>query len=160
MVAQALIAAGLPFHLSMVFACELSAGCREVLQDLPVAHIFGDIMSLLSVREYNPDWDFQRKAGAIMGAAAFVTGWCYSRQAYCQYGTCDVDTSGSPCQDWSSAGLGMGVDGKRIHVFLAWARLHLIWETCVIIHENVTNFDIALLQYLYKRLGLQTVCLF
>ena len=41
----------------------------------------------------------------------------------------------------------MGVDGRHIHVFLAWVRWHLSWETAVIIHENVVNFDIALLQY-------------
>ena len=83
----------------------------------------------------------------MMSAAAFVTGWCYKCGKYCPYFTSDIDTSGSPCQDWSSAGLGLGVEGKRIHLFLAWVRLHSIWETCVIIHENVTNFDIALLQY-------------
>ena len=143
----ALLASGMPFKLRMVFACEISAGCREVLRDLPVAHIFGDIMSLLSVGPLNLEWDFQRKTQVVMSAAAYVTGMCYKCQKYCQYFTADIDTSGSPCQDWSSAGLGLGVEGKRIHLFLAWVRLHLIWETLVIIHENVTNFDIALLHY-------------
>ena len=146
-VGLALLAAGMPFKLRMVFACEISAGCREVLRDLPVAHIFGDIVSLLSVGTLNLDWDFQRKTQVMMSATAFVTGWCYKCGKYCPYFTSDIDTSGSPCQDWSSAGLGLGVEGKRIHLFLAWVRLHLIWETSVIIHENVTNFDIALLQY-------------
>jgi len=131
----------------MLSACEVSAVCREVLQDLPVAHIFGDILSLLSTAPLSLDWDFRRKAEVIMASAAFVTGWCYRCQGYCAFRPGEIDTSGSPCQDWSSAGLGMGVEGKRIHVFLAWVRLHLIWETLVIIHENVTNFDITLLHH-------------
>ena len=143
----ALLAAGLPFHLQPAFACEISGVCREVLRDLPIPHIFGDIMMLLACEAVSPDWGFGRKVHAMMAASAFSNGWCYRCQKYCSFHASDIDTSGSPCQDWSSAGLGLGVEGKRIHICLAWARFHLLWETAIVIHENVTNFDIQLLHH-------------
>ena len=82
-----------------------------------------------------------------MGASAFLTAWCYRCRQYCDAGPSDIDTSGSPCQDWSAAGLRLGVDGKNIHLLLSWMRRHMLWQTAVVIHENVPNFDIGLLHH-------------
>lgn len=151
-VGQSLLAVGLPFLVESIFACEKSEHCHEVLRDLPVQHVIGDIMNLLALETFDADWDYERKVKMIMSASIFLTAWCSKHESYCHIGPSDIDTSGSPCQDWSAAGLGLGVDGRHIHVFLAWVRWHLTWETPVIIHENVVNFDVALLHHFLGHL--------
>ena len=57
----------------------------------------------------------------------------------------DVDTSGPPCQDWSSAGLRQGQRGPNFYGLVAWMSWHLQVQTPLIIFENVSGFDVELL---------------
>lgn len=70
---------------------------------------------------------------------------------YCQVGGVgvgglvpDIDTSGSPCQDWSSAGHRRGLHGPSGPLLLAWIRWHRSQQTALIVHENVVGFDVSI----------------
>jgi hypothetical protein len=57
-----------------------------------------------------------------------------------------IDTSGPPCQDWSSSGKRLESQGPRFLAFLAWAFWHLRVQTPLIIFEDVVGFDAELLR--------------
>ena len=148
-VGAALRAQGFPFSLTCHFACDVDADCRNVLTGLGLGHVFGDIMALIAA-VVDETWHVTRKERSIMCAPVRASSQCYQCGVTCPCGPVQVTVSGSPCQDWSSAGNMLGLGGKRAHVLLAWIRWHIVWEPPLIIHENVTRFD---LQVLESRLG-------
>ena len=89
---------------------------------------------------------FEQKAKAVHRAAVRLSASCSRCGTRCPVRAVDIDTSGSPCQDWSSAGLRQGTEGKRIHLLLLWISWHRVMGTAIIIHENVKGFDMSLLQ--------------
>ena len=149
-VGAALLARGMPFTLAFTFSCDVDEMCHDVLRAYGSGHIFGDIIAMLGIREFDTSWTFARKCRSILAAPARNVAWCFKCGGHCHVAMGDIDTSGSPCQDWSSAGRGEQHHGKRIHCLLAWMRLHLIAQTAVLIHENVIGFNIDLL---FKFMG-------
>ena len=145
-VGLALLRFGLEASLTCISACENSACCRGALLRHTGGCVFGDIMDFIATSALDPSDDFDRKFRIIMGAAVRRAAWCYRCGAQCRLIPSDIDSSGSPCQDFSTAGLQQGRNGPRSHILLAWLRIHLVLETAIIVLENVPTFDLELLQ--------------
>ena len=127
-VGAALRANSLPFRMESLFAVDIDQAARATLLHFRCgSHVFGDIMDMLFLPQFDPAWPFHRQVDVILRAPVNTQVWCFRRRAFCMIGGACVDTSGSPCQDWSRAGLEQGIHGKRIHAFPAWARWHLVW---------------------------------
>lgn len=145
-VGVALRAHSLPFRMEPVFAVDIDEAARATLLHYGFAsHVLGDIMDMVFVPEFNSASPFSRQVDVILRAPVNTQVWCFRNRAFCRIDGACVDTSGSPCQDWSRAGLQQGIHGPRVHAFLAWVRWHLVWGTPIIVHENVPQFDMNLL---------------
>jgi site-specific DNA-cytosine methylase len=46
---------------------------------------------------------------------------------------------GTPCVDWSSIGKRLSVNGRTMHVFLAWCAIVLLSSLSIVLHELVDN---------------------
>ena len=135
-----------PFRMESLFAVDIDEAARATLLHFGFGScVFGDIMDMLFLPQFDAAWPFHRQVAVILDARVRTEVWCFRAQAFRTVGPVCFDTSGSPCQDWSRAGLQQGIHGKRMHVFLAWVRWHLVWGTAVIVHENVPQFDVGLL---------------
>jgi len=132
-VVSALLAQGLPFAMACGCSCDLDPLCQEVLKAYGTGHIFGDILSMLGNPCVSEEMTFAAKTRVIMAASLRNLAWCYRCAAWCRVEFGDVDSSGSPCQDWSAAGAREGTNGKRIHCLLAWMRWHLVAQTPVLL---------------------------
>lgn len=149
-VGAALVGHGLPFVLVTGFCCEVDVLCQGVLLAHCVGHVFGDVQDLLSMPRVEATWGFHRKLQTVMAASIRSTARCCRCGRYCAVVSGDIDTSGSPCQDWSAAGSLGRENGKHIHCLLAWVRWHLAKQTPVLVHENVVGFGLDLL---YQLMG-------
>ena len=65
---------------------------------------------------------------------------CYGHGISCQPQACDLDVTGTPCQDFAPNGHRLGVHGPQWSVCLAWISLMLLHQVPVIVHENVPQF--------------------
>ena len=145
-IGNALRARGVPFHMRNEFVCEKDGDCQSLLLKQPVQHVFSDICGAVPLLvDMDEGATFEHKLNAIMASPICTTVWCLRCSQYCFMGPSQVDTSGSPCQDFSRAGLQLGRNGGRIHLVLIWIRWHMVWETPVIIHENVPQFDLDII---------------
>ncbi len=91
-----------------------------------------------------PVWDYgwsyaQKQAAMRLGQLA--THVRCARHGWCEvFGHVDLDVSGTPCQDVSSANNNrLGVEGPNNHVCLAWCRLNTLRRTKLLFHECVTG---------------------
>ena len=64
----------------------------------------------------------------------------------------DIDITGSPCQDYSPAGLRQGSTGPRFPIFYAWIQSVRHLQPRVLVHENVLQFPVSLLSELLSDL--------
>ena len=62
---------------------------------------------------------------------------CYGHGISRQPQACDLDVTGTPCQDFAPNGHRLGVHGPQWSVCLAWISLMLLHQVPVIVHENV-----------------------
>ena len=146
-IGAAVSACGLPFNLRTTFTCEKDEICQEALLAYSDGHLYEDLMDMMtSVSGLAEAASLEEKLRLVKRAAARTTARCCRCQARCDVRAADIDTSGSPCQDWSRAGLRRGAQGDRIHLLLLWMRWHRVMETPIIIHENVKGFDVSLVQ--------------
>ena len=58
----------------------------------------------------------------------------------------DFDVTGTPCQDFSPAGKHRGPWGPQMPIFLAWVQIVLAMAIPVVLHENVPQFWVSLLE--------------
>ena len=146
-IGAAMSACGLPFRLRATFTCEKDQVCQQVLLRYTACHVYTDLMDMMSTVpghiESAPG--FGQKVRLSRSTAVRLTARCCRCQGRCFVRVGDIDTSGSPCQDWSRAGSRRGELGPRAHLLLLWVRWHRVMETPIIIHENVKGFDLSLL---------------
>ena len=65
--------------------------------------------------------------------------------AACPLATADVDITGTVCKDCSRRGNMRGRQGPWAKILLTWLRLHETANTPILIHENVSDFDVEVL---------------
>ena len=63
----------------------------------------------------------------------------------CRVPCSDFDVTGTPCQDFSPAGQHRGPLGPQMIIFLAWVQIVLAMSVPVVLHENVPQFWVTLL---------------
>ena len=146
MIAAALLAHGLSFHLIPGFTCECSTQCQDVLMRSASGFLISDIMELMALSSFDPAWDFDAQCRAIRFAAVRTSAWCLRNLCYVALLPPLCTSSGVPCQDHSSAGHRRGLHGKRLHLLLAWMRWHLVMRTPIVILENVPQFTLDFVQ--------------
>ena len=144
-IAAALAQFGVHCCLRQTFACEHDPVCQVLLLAHTSGHIFADLLDMMSAPGLIGCSSFEQKHAATRSAAVRLSAWCCRHGARCPVSGGDIDTSGSPCQDWSTAGLRRGSEGERVHLLLLWMRWHRVMETPIIIHENVKGFDLKML---------------
>ena len=131
------------------FLCAKNQDCLNLLlrQSRGSSHIFTDICDAAPLlAEFQPDATFAQKNTAIQATSICTSAWCLACKCYCPWGPTQVDTSWSPCQDFSRLGNREGRGGSRIHLLLLWIRWHLVWQTPLVIHENVPEFDLEIIE--------------
>lgn len=79
--------------------------------------------------------------GPVMAQASF----CCGHGHYCIAPACDLDVTGTPCQDWAPNGNRLGREGPQWKVFLAWVTVILAQQLPIVVHENVPQFDVNIL---------------
>ena len=149
-IGAALSAYGLPFRLRAAFTCEKDQVCQQILLRSTDCHVYDDLMDMMStVSGLIESRNLGHKYRLSLRVAVRSTARCCRCQRRCFVRPGDIDTSGSPCQDWSRAGSQRGAEGDRIHLLLLWARWHGVVETPIVIHENVLGFDLSLVRALF-----------
>ena len=138
---------GLPMQVSPTFALDINPLTRSFMAArYGVEHpVFADIMNLFMIPFWNDDWPWQHKFKMLLFHCPIRDTWFdEDTRQYVPIPHSDVDTSGSPCVDYSTANSHTrdGRNGKYNQLFLAWASWHIRKETRVLFHENVANFDI------------------
>jgi hypothetical protein len=139
---------GIREPLRCVSVCDcMDASRKFLLRSLPGTHVFGDMWGLVDVREWDDDWCYFDKWRAISSAPVMPSMYCYRCEAFCEVPASQVDCTGTPCQDFSRAGLMRGIEGHRIFVWLIYVRVHKHRQTPILLHENVPGFPEGLRQY-------------
>ena len=139
---QALTRAFLPHGVCMqlqhAFSCDNNPRCREVLKH-GGGHLWGDIADLVKPKNgvWDASWSYLQKWDAIHHGSVLPSAWCHSCDRPHAVVGADVDISGTPCTDYSAAGLQHRIEGPTNFVFLSYCRFHRSWRTPILIHENV-----------------------
>ncbi len=76
---------------------------------------------------------------------------CCLHGTWCIPPACDVDVTGTPCQDFAPNGNRLGIHGPQWPVFLAWASVILAQHVPLVVHENVPQFMVEALQALMQH---------
>jgi site-specific DNA-cytosine methylase len=80
----------------------------------------------------------QSGKAVVREAKCLVHGRCSLREA-------TIEVAGTPCQEFSSKGLGTAEHGANMLSFLIWIAIRLLLQNAIIIHENVEKFPLMLL---------------
>ena len=142
----------------------ISALCRD-----PAAgkHVFIDIFHRLANLQhidnpYSVLRSMPNAAAALLISRSPLsrTQLCAAHNAHCEVPRCDVDMTGTPCQDYSRAGSRHGlIAGTRFAVIWSWMHIMLTVQPPVIIHENVVGFPENIIQHLFQELySIHAVC--
>jgi hypothetical protein len=133
-------------------------GCQRFLkvqtnpEGFGQAHVFLNLFDLLqgtchgqdsSIMELTPPSLVQ----FMMTCVALSThAPCCGHGLMCQVPLPDFDVTGTPCQDFSPAGQHRGPLGPQMAIFLAWVQVVLAMSIPVVLHENVPQFWVCLLE--------------
>ena len=80
------------------------------------------------------------------------TMWCIVHGKRCTLERAFVHAAGTPCTDWSSQGCRSQSNGKTMLYTLAWAAQRMILQEECILHENVPEFKVEILDMLLGAL--------
>ena len=158
-------------HLSAV---EKYAPSRKELEHMPDPPqcIFGDIVDFLvpALQQHvrmlirkatqSPVLTFRSMLSAVCsGRAVQASAYCHTHGRKCCMEAAKVHIAGTPCIDWSSYGTGQAEDGPCCAAFVSWCGLRALLEEPIVIHENVTAFDIKTLsEVLASKYTMHTIC--
>ena len=164
MIASSTLSAGLCCGLHCQYTCETANAPQELLfLNLPPRScVFPDVRLLVhsAVFDVGSDWSPKQVGNHVLRLVPQAVAWCVRHCRMCQLYRSHGDISGSPCVDWSSAGLGRGVQGFSFLLFLAWACVIRGNRPFMFVHENVRRFPAALLEWalgdLYMILSFET----
>ena len=152
----------LPFAFVHVYALENNRKSQEELLSLPdpPEHLFDDVFNHIRScdrklfglddsgggEDCSMSFSELRQQVKIMVPTTDV--WCAKCGGTCTMQTSDIHIAGSPCTDFSMKGLRCGEHGPQMYAFLAWVILRLYLKDKIIVHENVVQMGIALLEEL------------
>ena len=155
----------LRMHLRNAASCDISHRCRNLLQvRTPESHVFSDIF------EKFPGWQnipvpenllnslprailpfaqqlYRLRAAYEPGKACV----CHTHKQCCLEPDVAGDVSGTPCPPWSRMGKRLGWADGRAMVTVAWIAKLLEKKLTWAIHENVSGFDVAALDYALQQ---------
>jgi hypothetical protein len=119
-------------------------------------HVYGDILLFLpptvrrQVRQFvkqNPKPSAQVVFNAIMRCTPCDSAWCLRHGRVCRSPVCEIETGGTPCQDFSALNQARaGLDGSRNVFYWTWVRLRRHRQELCWLHENVIAFGAKTLQ--------------
>jgi hypothetical protein len=92
--------------------------------------------------ELNQSQGFSGLETALFRLPVLPVAPCARHGMSCGLSAGTINTSGTPCQDFSRMGLRLGEHGPRAWVFMLWSRLMNQLAPPVIVHENVPEFPI------------------
>lgn len=113
------------------------------------SHLFGDIFDFIRGVDIVASRAMQLHAQFnVWCQRAYVCGsaYCHRHKKVCHLVSPHIDVSGTPCTDFSSAGLRAGVEGPTLPIFMVWACVVLALGIPVVLHENVVLFPVGLLE--------------
>ena len=137
-------ACGIPVQLDPVLAGDANELSRDMaLAFSPHSVVVDNILEFFEIAYWSHSWPWEAKWNMLLQSPLKSRVWDYRRNAYAEVPAFDVDFSGSPCVDFSSANAFCREvrNGRFNHCFLGWAAFHLRHQTKVMLHENVPNFD-------------------
>lgn len=97
-------------------------------------HIFQDLVELAHFASL----------ACSLNAPVFAN--CVTHEGMCPVHRCHMDMTGTPCQDWAPTGNRLGTTGPQMKVFLAWVALVLTFAVPIVVHENVPQFPVEVLE--------------
>ena len=142
----------------MLCTQEKNASCRQVLlaacdPENEDEHVASDVLDHLDWGDWSvatvSTWLLMQKVLFMFSVPIHPCMYCHRHGRYCHFARCDVDMSGTPCVDFSPAGLQRGVEGESFPVLLSFLAFHRSQKTKIILMENVPEFPaLTLLQCL------------
>ena len=119
-------------------------------------HVFLNIFSMLvelsdvqDVRSQLAQLPFTSLVMFMMQCHVAPAAFCCGHGVMCCLERPDVDITGTPCQDFSPVGHHRGPFGQQWPVFLAYCRVMLGLAVPILIHENVPQFWLELLEHFF-----------
>jgi hypothetical protein len=117
--------------------CNIATGRK-----LPLPHVFGDVQEQVPQGSFDPESCFMEKYFKLRDCWFQESQYCYTHAKLCPVsgpGTeVDVDVSGMPCTDNSTANNKREFEeGKTGPIYAIWARKHIVNRTVLVILENV-----------------------
>jgi site-specific DNA-cytosine methylase len=85
--------------------------------------------------------------------------FCVKHQKICLSGRASLHIAGTPCIAWSSFGSRCGASGMTALCFFTWVAQRLVMEEDAILHENVPEFEPALLERVFGSRYVVSSCL-
>ena len=122
------------------YAEDINPGCQRFLKvqtnpdGCSQAHVFLNLFDLLQSASHGHERMLSTHAP------------CCGHGLMCQVPRPDFDVTGTPCQDFSPAGQHRGPWGPQMAIFLAWVHIVLAIAIPVVLHENVPQFWVSLLE--------------
>ena len=109
--------------------------------------VHGDLTKIVPENSFDKDGCFFNRARQIDKAKFCAEQWCFQHGKPCKLFTPDAavpdyDISGLPCPDMSRAGLRKFEEGKTSSVFACHAKMHVQWQTPMLVVENVQDGDL------------------
>jgi len=118
---------------------------NNILNLSPVARVVFKEASAVGELDFWQTWEKIRRGGLFDNVSGCVQ---HPTQGSCACPATMLDISGSPCNQWSSAGKGLGERSPLTVLLMVWCLWVLIRKPLILIHENVVGFDVAILTQL------------
>ena len=135
---------------------EIDANMREMLAPRlhPHTHmftnvldIFGDGHAVHSCFMSEPDYSSKLALAFSNELPRHHSAWCEAHGQHCDMRTgCSVRVGGTPCQDWSNAGLCMGLDGPQLPCLLGFGAKSICTDTPLAVVECVCRLPTEIVQ--------------
>lgn len=138
---------------------DVDSFCQQVLKDRlnpnghDAPHVFLDMFHLLAVAGFVSPFDHVNRfqspillAQWFLACGGMAFAQCCGHGLWCPVPWPDIDVTGTPCQDWSGLGLKARGWGPQMKVFLMWCAIILAKAVPIVVHENVPQFPVSLLE--------------
>ena len=135
-----------------LFAVERNREAQFELQMLPnkPEHIFVDMTDCITGDHDFTDASFEMILSTLKAPGAITQSMpCVVHGQRCRADKAHIHVAGPPCVDWSAQGLHKRTNGPTTSAFVAWACQRMLLQEDFILHENVQNFPVAILEHVF-----------
>ena len=135
-----------------LFAVERDKEAQYELQMLPAKpeHLFTDMTDCINSAHDFTDASFDMILSTLKAPGAISESMhCILHGQCCRADKAHIHVAGPPCVDWSPQGVHKRTDGPTTSAPLAWACQRLLLQEDFILHENVQNFPVAILEHIF-----------